>query len=74
MGTRCGDIDPAILPFLMRKEGLDADGLDKLMNKESGYGMTGISSDFRDIEDAAKNGDERAQATLEAYVKKYKNI
>ncbi len=52
MGTRCGDIDPAILPFLMRKEGLDADGLDKLMNKESGvYGMTGISSDFRDIED-----------------------
>jgi len=71
MGTRCGDIDPAILPFLMRKEGLDADGLDKLMNKESGvYGMTGISSDFRDIEDAAKNGDERAQATLEAYVKK----
>lgn len=36
--------------------------------------MTGISSDFRDIEDAAKNGDERAQATLEAYVKKYKNI
>ena len=71
MGTRCGDIDPAILPFLMRKEGLDADGLDKLMNKESGvYGMTGISSDFRDIESAANEGNELAQATLDAYVKK----
>ena len=44
MGTRCGDIDPAIIPFVMKKEGLDADGVDKLMNKESGvYGMTGIS-------------------------------
>ncbi|RDY24859.1 acetate kinase [Romboutsia maritimum] len=73
MGTRCGDIDAAILPFLMQKEGLDADGLSNLMNKQSGvYGMTGISSDFRDIEDAAKNGDEKAQVALEAYVKKVK--
>ena len=55
----------------MRKEGLDADGLDKLMNKESGvYGMTGISSDFRDIESAANEGNELAQATLSTYVKK----
>lgn len=75
MGTRCGDIDPAIIPFVMKKEGLDADGVDKLMNKQSGvYGMTGISSDFRDIEDAANNGNELAQITLDAYaqrVKKY---
>lgn len=75
MGTRCGDIDAAILPFLMRKENLNADQLDNLMNKQSGvYGMTGISSDFRDIEDAAANGDEKAQVTLDAYaqrVKKY---
>lgn len=75
MGTRCGDIDPAIIPFVMKKEGLDADGVDKLMNKQSGvYGMTGISSDFRDIEDAANGGNELAQVTLEAYaqrVKKY---
>ncbi|MDY2794463.1 MAG: acetate kinase [Peptostreptococcus porci] len=75
MGTRCGDIDPAIVPFVMKKEGLDADGIDKLMNKQSGvYGMTGISSDFRDIEDAANNGDEKAQVALDAYchkVKKY---
>ena len=75
MGTRCGDIDPAIIPFVMKKEGLDADGVDKLMNKESGvYGMTGISSDFRDIEDAAAQGNKLAINALDAYaqrVKKY---
>lgn len=75
MGTRCGDIDPAIIPFVMKKEGLDADGVDKLMNKESGvYGMTGISSDFRDIEDAAAEGNQLAINALNAYaqrVKKY---
>lgn len=75
MGTRCGDIDSAIIPFLMRKENLDANGIDNLMNKQSGvYGMTGISSDFRDIEDAAAQGDEKAQVALDAYaqrVKKY---
>lgn len=75
MGTRCGDIDAAILPFLMRKENLNADQIDAMMNKQSGvYGMTGISSDFRDIEDAAHNGDEKAQVALDSYaqrVKKY---
>ena len=71
MGTRCGDIDSAILPFLMEKEGLDAKGLSDLMNKKSGvYGMTGISSDFRDIEGAAEKGDEKAQVALDAYVQK----
>ncbi|WP_195939805.1 acetate/propionate family kinase [Romboutsia sp. 1001713B170131_170501_G6] len=71
MGTRCGDIDAAILPFLMEKEGLDAKGLSDLMNKKSGvYGMTGISSDFRDIEGAASNGDEKAQVALDAYVQR----
>ncbi|MGL5315998.1 MAG: acetate/propionate family kinase [Peptostreptococcaceae bacterium] len=73
MGTRCGDIDAAILPFLMEKEGLDAKGLSDLMNKQSGvYGMTGISSDFRDIEGAAKEGNELAQTALVAYDKKVK--
>ena len=75
MGTRCGDIDPAIIPFVMKKEGLDPDGVDKLMNKESGvYGMTGISSEFRDIEDAAAEGNQLAINALDAYaqrVKKY---
>ena len=73
MGTRCGDIDAAILPFLMEKEGLDAKGLSDLMNKKSGvYGMTGISSDFRDIEDAAAQNNELAQVALESYAKKVK--
>ncbi|MEG0181526.1 MAG: acetate/propionate family kinase [Paraclostridium sp.] len=73
MGTRCGDIDAAILPFLMEKEGLTAAGLSDLMNKQSGvYGMTGISSDFRDIEGAAAKGDEKAQVALDAYVQKVK--
>ena len=64
MGTRCGDIDAAILPFLMEKEGLDAKGLSD--------GMTGISSDFRDIEDAAAQNNELAQVALESYAKKVK--
>ncbi|MGL4914242.1 MAG: acetate/propionate family kinase [Romboutsia sp.] len=73
MGTRCGDIDSAILPFLMEKEGLDAQGLSDLMNKKSGvYGMTGISSDFRDIEDGAAAGNELAQVALKAYAQKVK--
>ena len=73
MGTRCGDIDPAILPFIMKKENLDADGVDKLMNKESGvYGMTGISSDFRDISTAAAEGNQKAIDALDAYHKRVK--
>ena len=73
MGTRCGDIDAAILPFLMEKEGLDAKGLSDLMNEKSGvYGMTGISSDCRDIEDAAAQNNELAQVALESYAKKVK--
>lgn len=54
MGTRSGDIDPAIIPFLMKEEGLNAEEIDNLLNKKSGVlGISGISSDFRDIEDAA---------------------
>ena len=73
MGTRCGDIDPAIIPFIMKKENLDADGVDKLKNKESGvYGMTGISSDFRDISTAAAEGNQKAIDALDAYHKRVK--
>ncbi len=63
MGTRCGSIDPAIIPFLMKKEGLDADAVDKMMNKQSGIlGITGgVTSDNRDIEEGAKNGNKRYQ-------------
>ena len=75
MGTRCGDIDPAILPFLAEKEGLSFSELDDLMNKKSGVlGLSGISNDFRDIGEAASEGHSRAQLALDVYyhrVKKY---
>ena len=54
MGTRCGDIDPAIVTFLMNKEGLSTKEIDAVMNKQSGiFGVSGVSSDFRDLTDAA---------------------
>ncbi|SHJ95546.1 acetate/propionate family kinase [Paramaledivibacter caminithermalis] len=75
MGTRCGDIDPAIVTFIMEKEGLDIDGINNLLNKKSGVlGISGVSSDFRDIEIAASEGNERAQLALDKFnarVKKY---
>lgn len=75
MGTRCGDIDPAIVTFLMEKEGLDEKGVNDLMNKKSGvFGISGISSDFRDLEKAAGEGNERAQLALDMFaygVKRY---
>ncbi len=74
MGTRCGDIDPAIVTFLMENEGLDAKGVDALMNKESGvYGISGLSSDFRDLE-AAMDTDPKAKLALDMFaysVKRY---
>ena len=57
MGTRCGDIDPAIVPFIMEKEGLTAAQVNDVMNKKSGFlGITGVSSDARDIESAINAG------------------
>ena len=57
MGTRCGDIDPAIVPFMMEKLGLDGAGVNNLMNKKSGFlGISGFSSDSRDLENAIANG------------------
>lgn len=71
MGTRCGDVDPAIMPFLMRKEGMDADQIDSYANKKSGvFGISGVSSDFRDIEEAAKAGNKRAQLALDIFAYK----
>lgn len=66
MGTRCGDIDPAIVPYLMEKEGLSASEVNDLMNKKSGFlGITGISSDARDIENAFAEGNEKAKLALD---------
>ncbi|MDE7239851.1 MAG: acetate kinase, partial [Lachnospiraceae bacterium] len=68
MGTRCGDIDPAVVSFLGEKEQLSYQELSDVMNKKSGVlGMSGISSDFRDLGAAADQGDERAKMTLDAY-------
>jgi len=68
MGTRCGNIDPAIVTFLMNEGKMTAKEVDNLMNKQSGVlGLSGVSSDFRDIEDAAKEGNERAILALNVY-------
>lgn len=73
MGTRCGDIDPAITTFLMEKEGMDYKELNNVMNKKSGVlGISGVSSDFRDIEEAAETGNKRAQLALDVYHKRVK--
>ena len=75
MGTRSGEIDPAIIPFLMEKESLNAKEIDEYLNKKSGIlGISGLSSDFRDVEEAAMNGNERAQLAIDIFaykVKKY---
>ncbi len=75
MGTRCGDIDPAIIEFIMDKKGLDINGAMNILNKKSGVlGVSGISSDMRDIEAAMENGDDRAIFTYSLYsyrVRKY---
>ncbi|MBR5980947.1 MAG: acetate kinase, partial [Firmicutes bacterium] len=74
MGTRCGDIDPAILGFVAAKEGKDLAGMDKVINKESGvYGLSGVSSDFRDVETAANEGNERAATALKVYAHRVKS-
>ena len=75
MGTRCGDIDPQIVTYIMGKENLTLEQMNDIMNKKSGVlGISGVSSDFRDIEDAAAAGNERAILALDIYhgnVRKY---
>lgn len=75
MGTRCGDLDPSIIAFLAHEMKLNVDEIDNLMNKKSGVlGISGVSSDFRDIESAAEQGNQRAQLALDVFaynVKKY---
>ena len=68
MGTRSGDLDPSVVTFLMNKENLTADKITEILNKESGvYGISGVSPDFRDIEEAAANGNEKAKLALDLY-------
>ena len=68
MGTRCGDVDPAVIPFLMEKEGLTAAEMNDILYKKSGLlAISGVSSDMRDIEEAAEKGNERAQLALDIF-------
>ena len=75
MGTRCGAIDPAIVPFLMDHENLTTSEVNDLMNKKSGLlGISGVSNDLRSVRDASEGGNERAQLAYDMYsnsVKKY---
>jgi acetate kinase len=68
MGTRSGDIDPAIVQYIMKKENKTVSEVESMLNKESGVlAISGVSSDFRDIEDAEKEGHERAKIALDLY-------
>ncbi len=68
MGTRVGDVDPGAIVYMMEREGLDAAGVSKLINKRSGVaGVSEISSDMRDIEDAIERGEEKAILALDMY-------
>jgi len=69
MGTRSGDIDTAVLQFVMNKEGISADQMLDILNKKSGVlALSGVSSDFRDLDEAAEKGNERAQLALDKFV------
>ncbi len=67
MGTRCGDVDPSIIPTVMKLYNIQPDEMLRIMNKESGaWGVSGVSTDFRDIERTAAEGDERSILALES--------
>lgn len=69
MGTRCGDIDPAIITFLMEKEGYDPGTMEEILNRRSGvWGVSGVSSDFRDLEEAIDKGHARARLAWDIFV------
>lgn len=75
MGTRCGEIDPGIIPYLMKKKGFTPEQMDAYLNKQSGiFGISGISSDFRDIEAAEAKGHERAHLALEIFAYKVRRF
>lgn len=75
MGTRSGSIDPAIITFLMKELNLSIDEVNNLINKKSGvYGISGVSSDFRDIELSAEEGNSRSQLALDVFHYKIKRF
>lgn len=73
MGTRSGDIDPAIIPFIMDKDNMSLDDVNNMLNKKSGvFGISGVSSDFRDLEVAMEEGNERAKLALDIFINRVK--
>ncbi len=75
MGTRCGDIDPTVVYFMEKKLGCTPDEMETYLNKKSGMaGVSGISSDARDVEKALLDGDERAKTTFELYANRVINM
>ncbi len=69
MGTRSGEIDPGVMEYISKKEGIGLDKVMTILNKESGMlGLSGISSDFRDIDEAMDKGDERATAAYNVFI------
>jgi acetate kinase len=75
MGTRCGAIDPAVVTFLMQKEGMSAADMDTYLNKKSGLlGVSGVSNDMRDTQSAAKAGNKRAQLAIDIFAYRVKTF
>ena len=75
MGTRSGAVDPTVAPYIMKKEGIGADEVEKILNSKSGLlGISGISSDCRDVEDAANSGNARAKLALDILTHNIKKI
>ena len=75
MGTRTGSMDPAVVTFLMENENLTAKETDNIMNKKSGvFGVSGISSDFRDLSAAAEDGNKRARLALDMFTYSVKKL
>ena len=75
MGTRCGSIDPSIIPYMMKQTGMSPDEIDNVMNKQSGLlGLSGVSSDAREIWDAVEAGNERAKLSMDVLTYRIKKI
>ncbi|WP_288528005.1 acetate/propionate family kinase [uncultured Secundilactobacillus sp.] len=69
MGSRTGDIDPEIIPFIEETRGLDSEGVRQLLNKQSGLlGISGVSNDLREVQEAAESGNHRAQLAVKMFV------
>ena len=67
MATRCGDIDPAIIPYIMKRDNLGPEDIEEILNKQAGaWGVSGVSSDYKDVEDGYKMGDTRSILALDS--------